>query len=61
VPQRCRIFAADNINAFFGLMLDNMSGLVILATILIFIGIEITAQAFEAAPVRNEPLREERL
>ena len=32
--QRYRIFAAGDINAFFGLMLDNMSGLVIMATIL---------------------------
>jgi len=34
VKERYRIFAIGDINAFFGLMLDNMSGLVIMATIL---------------------------
>lgn len=35
MKQRYRIFAVGDINAFFGLMLDNMSDLVIMATILI--------------------------
>jgi hypothetical protein len=34
MKEHYRIFAAGDINAFFGLMLDNMSGLVIMATIL---------------------------
>src|SRR5512146_358614 len=34
VRDRYRIFAVGDINAFFGLMLDNMSSLVIMATIL---------------------------
>jgi adenine/guanine/hypoxanthine permease len=34
MKERYRIFAVGDINAFFGLMLDNMSGLVIMATIL---------------------------
>lgn len=34
MQRRYHIFAIGDINAFFGLMLDNMSGLVILATIL---------------------------
>lgn len=34
VDKRYRIFAIGDINAFFGLMLDNMSGLVIMAAIL---------------------------
>jgi AGZA family xanthine/uracil permease-like MFS transporter len=34
VKERYRIFGVGDINAFFGLMLDNMSGLVIMATIL---------------------------
>lgn len=34
VQNRYRIFAIGDINAFFGLMLDNMSSLVIMATIL---------------------------
>ena len=32
--SRYRLFAVGDINAFFGLMLDNMSDLVIMATIL---------------------------
>ncbi len=34
MKERYRIFGVGDINAFFGLMLDNMSGLVIMATIL---------------------------
>jgi AGZA family xanthine/uracil permease-like MFS transporter len=34
VKERYRIFSVGDINAFFGLMLDNMSGLVIMAAIL---------------------------
>ncbi|HEY6007917.1 MAG TPA: MFS transporter, partial [Geobacteraceae bacterium] len=34
VTNRYRIFAIGDVNAFFGLMLDNMSCLVIMATIL---------------------------
>ncbi|HEX9079304.1 MAG TPA: MFS transporter [Desulfuromonadaceae bacterium] len=34
MKERYRIFAVGDINAFFGLMLDNMSGLVIMAAIL---------------------------
>jgi adenine/guanine/hypoxanthine permease len=34
VKERYRIFGVGDINAFFGLMLDNMSGLVIMAAIL---------------------------
>ena len=34
MQQRYRIFAVGDVNAFFGLMLDNMSSLVIMATIL---------------------------
>lgn len=35
MPHRSRLFAVGDINAFFGLMLDNMSDLVIMAGILI--------------------------
>lgn len=34
MPRKPRLFAIGDINAFFGLMLDNMSGLVIMAAIL---------------------------
>ena len=34
MAQRYRIFAKGDVNAFFGLMLDNMSDLVIMAAIL---------------------------
>ena len=34
MPHKSRLFAIGDINAFFGLMLDNMSGLVIMAAIL---------------------------
>ena len=34
MTHRCRIFAKGDLNAFFGLMLDNMSDLVIMAAIL---------------------------